>query len=191
MWDLHRRILDTASDHCIDTLDATYRLAGLYEGQYVAYTGAADGLRGLAEAILDARDDYLRQAVAWYDISETGHSSLGAVMTNPLDTDFQFRARARTYRAADTHRHYTAYFYGESDVAGADTWEWQVTTNVGGPWGSGALAAGLGAGWWPAAGVSIDVDCTAADDILLEVRTSNAANSVVVYGFSVVQEDHS
>jgi hypothetical protein len=191
VWDLHRRTLDPdAGDLAIDTLDYTYRQAGLVEGRYLVRSTNVDGVWGLAGRIVDARDEYYRQAVAWYDINDAGFTSVGAAFANPFDTDFVFRHQARTYRAADTHRHYTAYLYGESSVAGADTWEWQITTNMGGPWGSGALASGLGVGWHPAAGVTIDIDCTAIDDILLEVTTSDAAESVTVYGLSIVQEDH-
>lgn len=190
VWELHRRTLDTASDDVIDTLDASYRLAGLAEGQFLVHSVATDGVWGMATAVKAARDGYLRQAVAWYDVNGTGWTSTGNAFANPFDTDFSFRGRARTYRASDTHRHYTAYLYCVSDAAGAETFEWQITTNVGGPYGSGAIAAVGAAGWYPAAGVTIELDNTAIDDIHLEVKTSAAAKSVTVYGLSIVQEDH-
>lgn len=121
-------------DQYIDSVDVNTPGAGFNEGEYIIHDPGFEcyNIDGLANAILDVRNNTIRQAVSWSDPGGAGAKTgtMGS-WANPFEYSLTFPHTARWFTSSVVTK-YRIYAYTKcADMAVGATYGWKVTTAAG------------------------------------------------------------
>ena len=183
--EVYRSTLDSTSDLCLASFDASHPAIGLREGRQIGYSEEA-GVRG---AILRSRDAWyygLRQLVTWWPVGADLYVD-STDWTNPMPGGQTFKVRARQ-GWGETSRGHRGYVWTYGD-AGVDEYQVRIVpsatattssvlTNTTGSWNDPLNGSGVG----------FAVNASADDELEVQLKRVSGTGRVWVGGFCVLEE---
>jgi hypothetical protein len=187
IWGLYRTQLDVAGgDLGCETQDLTSLAAGMRENNCIINGDGNSDVEALLEAIDDARQYTIRQAVSWTNLGATDRNCVpGAGTGYPMPAGFEWQHLAQTYRATDGSQEYIvwvrSYFNGNPAT---DHYHWIVTSSgTADTVTTGPLTNTVAT--WDKASSLLSIDCNANDSLLLTCTSTDAAATVTVVDVSI------
>ncbi len=178
VFDVPRLVLDSG-DHRVEHVDSGHRRIGLTTERYIADSDEA-GPPGLVQGVINAWDDYHPQVFSWW--SEQPLTVASDSWTDPFGGAV-FKHRARQKKSSSTVVASRWRLYAKIS---AGSYQWRVTSSVGGDSVTSADLSNTTAAWQTVLS-GLDLSCLGDDQFLIQAVRKSGAGTISVYGASGIE----